>query len=337
MSSKRVVSLPLVAALFTALLVSPAPAQSPSDKPVVKGTFLGDGKDGRIQFLVVQTREPFSDKPAIQLVFTEKNPASSKKPDFDAGFKKLGSALVLSVFQDGGIFGCEVAHTAHPKSPFSSLGSIKMTEFKVSDTQVSGHVSTGGEQDAFGQKWEVDLTFSAPLPKGAFAAAASEPAPTEPKKTGKEKTRAAESAVAGPKLPIEKLPLPSAARDVEYKQIVEQIAFSADASVSVVANDFSAKLKKLGWKESPGSLVNKNNAILKRKLEGAELTIMVQPAGSGCTVKIFTEGLDWSNPPASATGVAKPAKGGDVDDIGAEAKRAIDDALKKIPGGFKLK
>ena len=152
--------------------------------------------------------------------------------------------------------------------------------------------------DAFGQKWEVDLTFSAPLPKGAFAAA-SEPAPTEPKKAGKEKAKPAEPAVAGPKLPVEKLPLPSAARDVEYKQIVEQIALGADASVSVVANDFSAKLKKQGWKESPGSLTGKNNAILKRKLDGAELTIMVQPAGSGCTVKIFTQGLDWSNPPAS--------------------------------------
>jgi hypothetical protein len=224
MSPKRVVLPPLVAALFSALLLS-SHAQTPSDKPVVKGTFLGDGKDGKIQYLVVQTREPFSDKAAIRLVFTEKNPASSKKPDFDAGFKKLGSALILSVFRDGGIFGCEVAHTAHPKGPFSALGEIQMKEFNVTETHVSGRVSTGGELDAFGQKWEADLTFSAPLPKGAFAAGI-EPAPTEPKKAGKE-----------------------------------------------------------------------------------------------------------SDTPASAT--TKPAKSGDADDTGAEAKRLLDEALRKIPRGLK--
>jgi hypothetical protein len=324
MNAQRFLSAKLVSVLAMALIVPMSPAQTPKDKPMVKGTFLGDGKDGKIRYLITQTREPFSDKTAIRLVFTEKDPASSDKPDFDAGFKKLGSALILSVFRDGGIFGCEVAHTAHPKSPFTALGKIEMKEFKVSETHVSGHVSTGGELEAFGQKWAVDLTFSAPLPKGAFAAM-SEPAPA-PKKTEQEESK---PAVAGPKLPVGQLPLPAGARDVEYKQGVEHIAFRAEASVSSVATDFSGKLKQNGWKESPGSLMTKNNAILKRTLNGAELTIMVQPAGKGCTVKVFTEGLDWSTPPASAA--AKPAQTGDAKDIEAEAKRALEDALKQIP------
>ena len=333
MNTKRFLLLPLIAVWFSGLMISPSHAEALPDKPVVKGTFLGDGKDGKIQYLVVQTREPFSDKAAIRLIFTEKNPASSKKPDFDAGFKKLGSALILSVFRDGGIFGCEVAHTAHPKSPFSALGEIKMKEFKVTDTHVSGQVSTGGERDAFGQKWNVELTFSAPLPKGAFAAE-SEPAP-EPNKPGKEKEKEkAEPVAAGPKLPVGQLPLPAAARDVEFKAVVEQIAFSADASVSTVTKDFSAKLKQQGWKEAPGGLMGKNNAILKRKLNDADLTVMVQPAGAGCTVKVFTQGLDWSTPPASAS-ATKPAKGRDADGIEAEANKALQDALKLIPGGLK--
>jgi hypothetical protein len=154
-------------ALLALLAGTALNAQTP-DKPTVSGTFLGDGKDGKIAHLTVQTREPFSDQGAIRLVFTEKDPSSSKKPDFDAAFKKLGSALILSVHRDGGIFGCEVAHTAHEKSPFSALGEIKMEDFKVTDTTVSGRVTTGGELDAFGQKWNVDLKFTAPLPKGAF-------------------------------------------------------------------------------------------------------------------------------------------------------------------------
>jgi hypothetical protein len=49
-------------------------------------------------------------------------------------------------------------------------------------------------------------------------------------------------------------------------------------------------------------------------------------------VKIFTEGLDWSattdSPPPAA---AKPAGIPSADDIGAEAAKAIQDALKNLP------
>lgn len=337
----------VVLLLGSGWMVSPSlHAQAQSDKAVVKGKFLGDGKDGKIQHLVVKTREPFNDKAAVQLVFTEKDSASSKKPEFDAVFKRLGSALILSVFKDGGIFGCEVAHTAHEKSPFSSLGQIKTEEFKVTDTQVSGRVTTGGELDTFDQKWDVDLTFSAPLPKGAFAGdapSANEPAPEDEtkstaKKAGRKQNAEDEpvAAAAGPKMPVAQLPLPSGANDVQYNQVVEQISFGADASVSAVAGEFSTKLKEQGWKEGSGSLMGKNNAILKRKRDGAELTIMVQPAGQGCTVKIFTEGLDWSNPPGGGAGAAKSAtkSGNDADAAEAEAKRLLNDALKLIPKGL---
>lgn len=334
MNAYRTILLPVLVALAGGSMISTSMAQALPDKPVVQGKFLGDGKDGNIKFLVVQNREPFSDEAAIQFVFTEKDPSSSKKPEFDAMFKELGSALSISTFKDGRIFGCEVAHTSHEKSPFTALGQIKMTDFKVTDTHVSGHLTTGGEDEAFGQKWDVDLTFSAPLPKGAFAAVkAPEP---EPEKAGKKMSKtdepAAEPIAAGPKIAVKDLPLPAGALDVEYKQLVGHITFRSESSVSTVATDFAAKLKAQGWKDGPGSLMGKSNAILKRKLNEADLTIMVQPAGKGCNVKVFTEGLDWSSTPASSA--AKPAKAGDADDIEAEANKLINDALKKIPGGL---
>jgi len=322
MKTPRILSTPVAAMLAVAFFAGPLFAQTPT----VKGTFLGDGKDGKIQYLVVKTREPFSDKAAIKLVFTEKNPASSKDPDFDAGFNKLGSALLISVFKDGRIFGCEVAHTAHEKSPFSAIGEIKMEDFKVTDTTVSGRLTTGGELDAFGQKWNVDITFSGLLPKGAFAEAAPTPKPKD-EEAEEEKTKP-----TGPKLPVGKLPLPSSALDVEYKQTVEHIGFSSVSSVNAVATEFSTKLNQQGWKKRPGELIGKTNAILKRELNGAELTIMFQPAGGGCTVKVFAEGLDWTDTPASAA--AKPVKAAPVDDIEAEANRIIKDAMKQIPSGF---
>lgn len=294
-------------------------------KPVVTGKFLGDGKDGNIKHLVAMTREPFSDKPAIELVFTEKDPANSKRPGFDAGFKKLGSALIISVFKDGDIFGCEVAHSAHEKSPFSSLGKIKMKDFKVSDTEVSGILTSGGELETFGQIWEVDLTFSAPLPEGAFAGEEKEAAPA-PKETP------AEPKASRSKLPVAELPLPGGALDVEYKALVEQISFRVESPVGEVAADFAAKLKEQGWKETPGSLMGKTNAIINRTKDGADLTIMVAPVGDGCTIKVFAKGFDWSKVPAS--GAAKPAPLPDADAIEDEANRLLKDALKDIPGGF---
>lgn len=335
MKTSRFSLLPVSALLLGAFMVPLSHAQAPADKPVVKGTFLGDGKDAKIQHLVVQAREPFSDKPAIRLIFTEKDASASKKPDFDAAFKKLGSALLISVNREGGIFGCEVAHTAHEKSPFTALGEIKMQDFTVTDTQVSGHLVTGGELDAFGQKWNVDLTFSAPLPKGAFAAAAKDEPAAESKM--KEKSQEDEAPEAsGPKLPIADLPLPAAASNVQYKTVVEHIAFSAEAPLGTVAADFSAKLKQKGWKESPGSLQTKTSAILRRKLGSAELTIMMKPAGKGCTANVITRGLDWSNPPASSATAPKPADSTGADDISKDANRLINDALKQIPGGIKF-
>ncbi len=55
-----------------------------------------------------------------------------------------------------------------------------------------------------------------------------------------------EPAAKGPKPAVAQLPRPAGARQVEYKAIVQQIAFSADASVSVVAKDFASKLPAKG-------------------------------------------------------------------------------------------
>src|SRR5436190_18886720 len=55
-------------------------------KATVTGKFLGNGKPATLAFVSTHEREPFSDKPAISLVFTEKDHSASKKPAFDASF-----------------------------------------------------------------------------------------------------------------------------------------------------------------------------------------------------------------------------------------------------------
>ena len=124
---------------LTGIVVAQTPATpDPAAKSPVTGNFIGNGKNAALKFVIVEEREPFGDEPAIRLLFTEKDPAKSKKPSFDAMFGELGSALSLSLDYKGGIFGCEVWHSAHQKKGFSSVGRIKTTDFKIADGNVSG-------------------------------------------------------------------------------------------------------------------------------------------------------------------------------------------------------
>lgn len=231
----------------------------PPMKPAVTGKFVGNGKDAAIRFVLVEEREAFSDKESIKLFFTEKDPAAAKKPSFDASFGKLGSALVVSVFHDGGIFGCEVTHSAHKKQGFSAVGQIKMSEFKIAGGNVSGRLVTGKELDAFGEKWDVDLTFAAPLPAKLRdgSATAMTPAPKPPADEPRGSAKKEPEAEAGPLISARKLPLPKDATAVEFKALVKQIQFSCARPVEAVAKEFAANLKEQGWKDGKGSLMGK--------------------------------------------------------------------------------
>ncbi|MEO6740610.1 MAG: hypothetical protein ABIP20_10175 [Chthoniobacteraceae bacterium] len=318
--------------------VSPAKLDPPV-KPSVTGKFIGDGKEAAIKFVLVEERDGFDGKPALRLIFTEKDPSTAKNPSFDASFRKFGSAVVLSVFYDGQIFGCEVAHTAHKKSGFSSVGEIKMPEFKIVGGNVTGHVSTGGTLDAFGQKWEVDLTFAAPLPDKLRTASATPPKPgampTAPGETPakRAKTPKAAKVAATPTLSAKSLPLPKDATDVQYKALVEQIQLTSGQSVAAVTSELSAGLKAQGWKDGRGELKGPKNAILKRELGDAKLTIMIQPAPTGSTIKIFADGLNWDGV-ESATPPAAGNPAADINAIQKEAEKALKDAFKDLPKGL---
>ena len=319
---------------------SPAKLEAPV-KPTVTGKFVGDGKPAAVQFVIVEERESFDDRPAVKLLFTEKNPAKSKRPSFDAMFGELGSALLLSVFEDGKIFGCEVAHTAHEKRGFTALGEIKMAEFKIAGGNVTGHVTTGGMLEAFGQKWEVDLTFAAPLPEKLRAAGATlakpdpKVPPTAPGETLAKPAKAskADKAAATPAISAKSLPLPKDAADVQYKALVKQIQLTSGQSVAAVTSELSAGLKAQGWKDGRGELKGPKNAILKRELGDAKLTIMIQPAPTGSTIKIFADGLNWDGVESGqAPAASNPAT--EIDAIQKEAEKAIKDAFKNLPKGL---
>ncbi|MGE5213097.1 MAG: hypothetical protein ACM3NN_05320 [Nitrospirota bacterium] len=280
---------------------SQKPGPAANVKPTVTGVFKGNGKDAKLAFVSAHWREPFGDKPSIVLVFTEKDHSKDKKPDFNAGFGKFGSALIVSLHEDGDIFGCEVAHSALKHQNFSSIGKINTNDFEYADGQVKGELATDGAADVFGETWEVNLKFVAPLgeiPKEFQPAVAkeSEENATDRLATDEPTTELNEKSLAKPKadqLNAKELALTKDASEVDYKALVEQLGFKSKANVKSACAELSANLKAQGWTKQGSDLITPASAILKRKRGDAELTIFVKPASGGSEVKMMTEGLAW--------------------------------------------
>ncbi len=275
-------------------------------KPTVTGTFKGNGKPAKLAFVSAHPGEPFDDKPSVVLVITEMDHSKEKKPENKAAFGDFGSALIISMHENGKIFGCEVSHSAHQKRPFSSVGAISTGEFDLGDGQVSGLLKTDGEEEFFGETWEVDLKFAAPF----VAAASTKPVvvaekPTA-KKSRKSKKKPAETPTedkpaadnptepAADMLSIYDLALPKDATDKEFKTVVKHFAFSSKSDVAGLAKEFSKSLADQGWETDGSDLVTPKSAILRRKRGEASMTIFVKPSDKGSRATMFTEGLDWT-------------------------------------------
>jgi hypothetical protein len=280
---------------------SKKPGPTANVKPSVTGVFKGNGKDAKLAYMSAHWREPFGDKPSIVLVFTEKDHSKDKKPDFHAGFGKFGSALVVSLHEEGDIFGCEVAHSALKHQNFSSIGHIQTDDFQYADGQVQGGLATDGPTDVFGETWEVNVKFVAPLgeiPKEFQPAAPKEAEQdtTDKNATTEPTTELSEKAAPKPakdQLNVKDLALTKDASDVDYKTLVEHVVFKSKANVKSTCTELSANLKGQGWTKQGSDLVTPASAILKRKRGDAALTIFVKPEGGGSEVKMFTEGLAW--------------------------------------------
>lgn len=276
-------------------------------KPTVSGTYKGNGKEAKIAYVSARWSEPFNGKPGITLVFTEKDHSKDSKADIGAVFGKYGSALIVSLHEDGSIYGCQVAHNALQKKGFSSIGSIETSAFNTEDGKVDGEVTTNGPVDTFGEKWEVKLKFVAPLgeiPKEFQVAetnkAETKEKATQPAKSGNDdadelelitEPNESQPAAGGPK--ARELALTKDAADVQYNPVVEQLQFKSKADVKSVCAELAANLKAQGWSNDGPDLVNPKSSILKRKRGEASLTIFVKPEIGGSEVKMMTEGLTW--------------------------------------------
>src|SRR5438552_7219016 len=153
MSIQRVV-------ILSAVVVSSlSAAQLHAADSEISGVFKGNDQPAKLAFVSAQKGTAVAGKDTIKLVFTEKDHAKDERPDLKALFGDYGSALVVGIHADGKVVTCDIAHEALKQKPISSPSSVKMSDFKNEGGQISGKLATDGKQEAFGQTWEVDLTF----------------------------------------------------------------------------------------------------------------------------------------------------------------------------------
>jgi hypothetical protein len=139
-------------------------AQTGAADSEVSGIFKGNDQPAKLAFVSAHKGTPVAGKETIKLVFTEKDHSKDEGPDLKALFGDYGSALVIGIEPNGKVVTCDVAHEAHKQKPISSPASVKMSEFKNEDGQISGKIATDGKAEAFGQTWEVNLIFKTKAP-----------------------------------------------------------------------------------------------------------------------------------------------------------------------------
>lgn len=278
--------------------------------PSVAGVFKGNGKEAKLAHVSARWGEPFSGRAGIVLVFTEKDHSKDKKAEMNALFGKLGSALIISLHEDGQIYGCQVVHSAHQKQGFSSIGRLEASDFNYADGKVEGELTTNGEADTFGETWDVKIQFIAPLGEIPKESQVAEPKKAEAKKGSAQAKparrdsadddedesetdldSATSSGDTGPK--ATDLPLTKDATDVDYKSLVGQIAFKSKSEVKKASAELTGNLKAQGWTVEGRDMITPQSSILRRKHGRASLTIFVKPADGGSEVKMMSDGLAW--------------------------------------------
>src|SRR5205823_14047618 len=144
------------------------------------------------------------------------------KPDFNASFGKFGSALTVSLHEDGEIYGCEVTHNAMQRKGFSSIGRIEMSAFTYDEGKVEGELTTNGQVDTFGEKWEVKIKFVAPLgeiPKEYQVTESETKAKPSTTEKSEEEVQSNESKPAAGALKARDLALTKDAADIQYNPL----------------------------------------------------------------------------------------------------------------------
>ena len=72
----------------------------------------------------------------------------------------------MKIDSDGKVISLDLVHSKldSPGGSIQVFGVLKMTDFKMADGKISGHLTSGGPSKVRDQTWEVDLAFETKAP-----------------------------------------------------------------------------------------------------------------------------------------------------------------------------
>jgi hypothetical protein len=136
-------------------VAAPAPTGAP-----ISGVYSVNGKAATLTQVTAHPDEPFDGKPVTAILFTSKDQGGDPKAFSGALFGHFGDAVLIKVNSEGQVVECEVVNSGLTHGQTASLsGVFKITDFQNTGGQISGHLTSGGPTDFFGDKIDVDLTF----------------------------------------------------------------------------------------------------------------------------------------------------------------------------------
>ena len=147
--------------------VTPPLAAAPvANGPPVSGVYTANGKPAALTAVSAHKDEPFDGTPVTDLVFTARDQGGDDKAADDAIFGKFGDAIVIKAEPDGTVIGADILHAGleHPSASVSMSGVLSLKDYRAGGGQISGHLTSGGPTDVFGQKVDIDLTFHTKAP-----------------------------------------------------------------------------------------------------------------------------------------------------------------------------
>jgi hypothetical protein len=151
----------LLAALVAGLACAAAAAP-------FEGHFKANGQDAKLAFLRAVKDDPWMNKPTIRLVFSEKDASKDANPSMHAQFGKFGDALSVLIVPDEGdkwdVIGTEFMHSALKHSGASGTGLLHVTDVKIANGEISGHLTTKPGETLFDDKIDIDLSFHVKKP-----------------------------------------------------------------------------------------------------------------------------------------------------------------------------
>ena len=167
--SKKPAEAPTAQATTQATAVAtplPAASSAAAAGPAISGTFTANGKPATLTQVTAHPDEPFDDKPVTALLFTAKDQGSDPKEAlFSASFGNYGEAIVVRVAPDGNVIGSDIVHPGlQANGSVSISGVLTMENYQNAGGQISGHLTSKGDNDVFGHKLNIDLTFHTKAP-----------------------------------------------------------------------------------------------------------------------------------------------------------------------------